>query len=75
MYARKRMGARTEPCGTPKDTGMLSELIPLITTDCFLLSKKPLIYFSVSPPPPNAVKMQFLKKFFMSNLVKSLTKV
>ena len=42
IYARKRMGTRTEPCGTPEDTGVLSELIPLITTDCFLLSKKPL---------------------------------
>ena len=75
MYGRKRMGPRTEPCGTQEDTGMLSELIPLITTvtDCFLLSKKPLIHFSVSPP--NAVKMQFLKKFFMGNLVKSFTKV
>ena len=40
MHARKRMGPRTEPCGTPEDTGMLSELIPLITTDCFLLSNK-----------------------------------
>ena len=49
MYARKRLGPRTEPCGTPEDTGMLSELIPLITTDCFLLSKKPLIHFSASP--------------------------
>ena len=49
MYVRKRMGQRTEPCGTPEDTGMLSELISLITTDCFLLSKRPLIHFSVSP--------------------------
>ena len=56
MYARKRMGPRTEPCGTPKDTGMLSELIPLITTDCFLLSKKPLIYFNVCPPTPECRK-------------------
>ena len=51
IYARKRMGPRTEPCGTPEDTGMLSELITLITTDCILLSKKPLIHFSVSPHP------------------------
>ena len=41
MYARKRMGLRTEPCWTPEDTRMLSELIPLMTTDCILLSKKP----------------------------------
>ena len=52
MYARKRMGPRTEPCGTPEDTWMLSELIPVITTDCFLLSKKLLIHFNVSPRMP-----------------------
>ena len=27
-------------CGTPEKTGMRLELIPLVTTDCFLLSKK-----------------------------------
>ena len=42
MYARKRIGPRTEPCGTPEETEMLSELIPLITTACFQLSKIPL---------------------------------
>ena len=27
MYVRKSMGPRTEPCGTPEDTGILSDLI------------------------------------------------
>ena len=48
IYARKRMGPRRERCGTPEDTGILSEFIPFITTDCFLLPKKSLIHFSVS---------------------------
>ena len=52
MYARKRIGPRTEPCGTPEETGFLSELIPLITTACFRLSKKSLIHFRVSPLMP-----------------------
>ena len=38
VYARKIIGSRTEPCGTPEETGTSSELIPLITTVC--LSKK-----------------------------------
>ena len=28
MYARKSMGPRTEPCGTPEDTAILSDLTP-----------------------------------------------
>ena len=40
MYARKRIGPRTEPCGTPEEVEILSELIPLITAACFRLSKK-----------------------------------
>ena len=40
MYARKRIGPRTEPHGTPEETGTSSELMPLITTVCFRLSKK-----------------------------------
>ena len=51
MYARK-VGPRTEPCGTPEETGTSSELIPLITTVCFRLSKKSLIHFRVSPLMP-----------------------
>ena len=52
MYARKRIGPRTEPCGMPEDTGIYSELIPLITMACFRLYKKSLIHFRVSPLMP-----------------------
>ena len=52
MYARKRIGPRTEPCGMPEETGTLSELMSLITTVCFRLSKKSLIQFKVSPLMP-----------------------
>ena len=40
MYAKKRIGPRTEPCGTPEETGIVLELVPLVTTDYILLSKK-----------------------------------
>ena len=52
MYARKSFGLRTEPRGTPVEAGTSSELIPLITTVCFLLSKKSLIQFKVYPLMP-----------------------
>ena len=48
MYAKKRMVLRTEPCGTPEETGIELELVPLVTTDCFLLSKKSFIHLRVS---------------------------
>ena len=32
IYARKSMGPRTEPCGTPGDTAILSDLTPFKTT-------------------------------------------
>ena len=48
MYARKRIGPRTEPCRTPEEIRILSEFIPLITTACFRLSKKSFIHLRVS---------------------------
>ena len=52
MYAKKRMVPSTEPSWTPGVTGILLELVPLVTTDCFLLSKKSLIHLRVSPLMP-----------------------
>ena len=49
MYARNKMGPRTEPCGTPEETGIVPEWKLFVTTDCFLLSKKFLIHFKVTP--------------------------
>ena len=48
MYARKRIGPRTEPCRTPEEIRILSELIPLITTARFPLSKKSFIHLRMS---------------------------
>ena len=44
------MGQRTEPCGTPEETGILSEFELFSSTDWFLLSRKYLIQFRVFPP-------------------------
>ena len=52
MYTRKRIGPRTEPCGMPEETGMQFEFTPFMTTACFLLSKKSVIHFRVSPLIP-----------------------
>ena len=52
MYAKKRIVPRTEPCGTPEETGIELELVPLVTTDCFLWSKKSVIHLRVPPLIP-----------------------
>ena len=57
MQARNNMGPRTEPCGTPEDTAILSELVPFSITDYVLLSRKSLIQFRMFPP--YAVKVEF----------------
>ena len=75
MYAKKRIGPRTEPCRTPDETGIELELVPLETNGCFLLSKKTFIHLRVSPPPPNTIGMAFLVQVFVGNFIKCLTKV
>ena len=72
MYAKKRIGPRTEPCGTPEKSGIELELVPLVTTDCFLLSKKSFIHLR---GPPNTIGLKFLEQFFVGNFVKCLTEV
>lgn len=72
MYARKRIGLRTELCGSSEETRMLSGFSPLITTACFQLSYKVLDPFQgVSS---NAIMVQFKNKFFMATQSKALLK-
>ena len=39
MYAQKKTDSKAEPCGTHEETGQVLEFLPLVTTDCFLLSE------------------------------------
>ena len=47
MYSRNRVGPRTEPCGTPEDTGTSSEHSPSKRTVWLLPAKKDWIHWSV----------------------------
>ena len=47
---------------------MVLELVPVVTTDCFLLPKKPCV-------PTNAMSIKLLKKFFVGNFVENFTKI
>ena len=52
MYTEKGISLRIEPSGMPEETGIQFEFTPCMTSDCFLLSKKSLIHFIVSPLIP-----------------------
>ena len=45
---KKENLAKNRALWAPEETGIFSELIPLITTACFRLSKKTFIHFRVS---------------------------
>ena len=40
MKRRKRIGERTEPCGTPLDTPKVADVVPSTTTDIKQSDKK-----------------------------------
>ena len=52
MYSRKRTGPRTEPCGTPDVTHVLSDRAPLTETLCFRCERNDFIQFFVFPVIP-----------------------
>ena len=52
MYSRKITGPRTEPCGTPDVTHVLSDSVPLTETLCFRCERNDFIQFLVFPVIP-----------------------
>ena len=52
MYSRKRTGPRTEPCGTPDVTHVLSDRDPLTETLCLRCERNDFIKFLVFPVIP-----------------------
>ena len=73
LWIRHWEGPSTKLFGTPEETGIVLEMVPLVTTDCFLLSKKSLIHLRVSPwYHKHAV---FEKKFFVGDFVESFAEM
>ena len=52
MYSRKRTGPRTEPCGPPDVTHVLSDRDPLTETLCLRCERYDFIQFLVFPVIP-----------------------
>ena len=47
MYSKKSIGPRTEPCGTPDVTYVMSERAPLTETRCLRFDRKNVIQLCV----------------------------
>ena len=50
MYSKKSIGPRTEPCGTPDVTSVMSDRAPLTETRCLRFDRKDVIQLCVLPP-------------------------
>ena len=47
MYSKKSIGPRTEPCGTPDVTSVVSDRAPLTETRCLRFDRKDVIQLCV----------------------------
>ena len=57
MYSKKSIGPRTEPCGTPDVTSVMSDRAPLTETRCLRFDRKDVIQFCVLPVIPYEVNL------------------
>ena len=57
MYSKKSIGPRTEPCGTPDVTSVMSDKAPLTETSCLRFDRKEVIQLCVLPVIPFEVSL------------------
>ena len=57
MYSKKSIGPRTEPCGTPDVTYVVSARAPLTETRCLRFDRKDVIQLCVLPVIPCEVSL------------------
>ena len=57
MYSKKSIGHRTEPCGTPDVTSVVSDRAPLTETRCLRFDRKDVIQLCVLPVIPYEVSL------------------
>ena len=55
MYGKKSIGPRTEPCGTPDVTSVMSDRAPLTEPRCLQFDRKYVIQLCVLPVNPYEV--------------------
>ena len=57
MYCKKSISPRTEPCGTPDVTYVVSDRAPLTETRCLRIDRKYVIQLCVLPVIPYEVSL------------------
>ena len=72
MYRKISIGPRTEPCGTPDVTSVMSDRAPLIETRCLRFDRKDEIQLCVLPVIPNEVSLH--RRRLCGTLSKALAK-
>ena len=72
MYSMKSIGPRTEPCGTPDVTSVVSDRAPLTKTHCLRFHRKDVIQLWVLPVIPYEVSLE--RSCLCGTLSKALAK-
>ena len=72
MYSKKSIGPRTEPCGTPDVTSVVSDRAPLTETRCLRFDRKDVIQLCVLPVIPYEVSLD--RRRLCGTLSKALAK-
>ena len=72
MYSKKSIGPRTEPCGTPDVTAVVSDRAPLTETRCLKCYRKYVIQLCVLPVIPYEVSLD--RRHLCGTLSKALAK-
>ena len=72
MYSKKSIGPRTEPCGTPDVTSVVSDRTPLNETRCLRFDRKDVIQLCVLPVIPYEVSLD--RRRLCGTLSKALAK-
>ena len=72
VYSKKSIGPRTEPCGTPDVTSVMSDRAPLTETRCLRFDRKDVIQLCVLPVIPYEVNLD--RRRLCGTLSKALAK-
>ena len=72
MYVQKRMGPRTEPCGTPDVTEVMYDRAPLTETRCLRYDRTYVIQLCMLPVIPYEVSLN--RRHLCGTLSKALVK-
>ena len=74
MYSKKSIGPRTEPCGTPDVTSVMSDRAPFTETRCLRFDRKYVIQLCVLPVIPFEFSLD-RRRLCSEDFIKSFSKI